>query len=154
MRGTGAGGAICLAELPAALPLRAAARAVGATPEVNGFQEGGAFCPGQGAHVGWAVAPCGGGLIAPAIRHADRLELDAPMAALREGLAGIAPKADLATLREDDDLREALDLDSMDFRNLVSGLHERTRQPIPEADYPRLFTLAGILACFAETPGG
>lgn len=74
---------------------------------------------------------------------------DETMAILAEVLAGIAPEADLATLRGEDELREALDLDSMDFQNLVIGLHERTGLPIPEEDYPKLFTLAGIIAYFA-----
>lgn len=63
-----------------------------------------------------------------------------------EVLAGIAPEADLATVRDHEDLREALDLDSMDFLNFVIGLHQRSGHPIPEADYPRLFTLAGIVS--------
>ena len=73
--------------LPAALLLRAAARAIAATPEVNGFWENGAFRPGDGVHLGWAVALRGGGLVAPAIRHADRLDHDALMAALRDLVA-------------------------------------------------------------------
>lgn len=67
-------------------------------------------------------------------------------------LAAIAPEADLSTVVGDADLREALDLDSIDFLNLVTGLHERTGRPIPEADYPRLFTLDGIAAYLAEEP--
>lgn len=35
---------------------------------------------------------------------------------------GFAPDADLSTVRDDEDLREALDLDSMDFMNFVIGL--------------------------------
>ncbi len=61
-------------------------------------------------------------------------------------LAGIAPEADLASVGDDEDLREALDLDSMDFQNFVIGLHRASGHPIPEADYPRLFTLSGVLA--------
>jgi acyl carrier protein len=57
----------------------------------------------------------------------------------------IAPEADLATVNEDDDLRLAFDLDSMDFLNLIVGLHERTGIDIPEADYPQLFTLRGAI---------
>jgi len=59
-------------------------------------------------------------------------------------LAGIAPEADLATVGDDEDLRAALDLDSMDFMNFVIGLHQRTGLDIPEADVPRLFTLRGL----------
>ncbi|HEY0822826.1 MAG TPA: acyl carrier protein [Ramlibacter sp.] len=66
-----------------------------------------------------------------------------------EVLAGIAPEADLATVREDEDLREALDLDSMDFMNFVIGLSERSGMNIPEADTPRLRTLRGLVAYLA-----
>ena len=64
-------------------------------------------------------------------------------------LAGIAPEADLDSVREDEDLRAALDLDSMDFMNFVIGLSERTGRAIPEADTPRLHTLRGLVAYLA-----
>lgn len=64
----------------------------------------------------------------------------------REVLAGIAPEADLSTVSDNEDLREALDLDSMDFLNFVIGLHERTGRPIPEADYPKLYTLRAMVS--------
>lgn len=70
--------------LPAAILLRAAALAVAATPELNGWWEDGRFRATDGVHVGWAVALRGGGLIAPAIRDTDRLALDPLMAALRD----------------------------------------------------------------------
>jgi acyl carrier protein len=60
-------------------------------------------------------------------------------------LGGIAPEADLATIADTRDLREALDLDSMDFLNFVIGLGERTGRKIPDADTPRLFTLRGLI---------
>lgn len=74
-------------------------------------------------------------------------------ALLFEALAEIAPEAAPDTLRGEEDLREALDLDSMDFLNLVSALHRRTGRDIPEADYPKLFTLDGILTYFADRSG-
>lgn len=67
-------------------------------------------------------------------------------ALIAEVLAGIAPEADLGAVADDADLREALDLDSMDFLNLIIGLHERLGIDIPEADYPKLFTLHGMVA--------
>jgi pyruvate dehydrogenase E2 component (dihydrolipoamide acetyltransferase) len=70
--------------LPAAILLRASALAIAATPELNGWWEAGRFRAADGVHVGWAVALRGGGLIAPAIRDADRLPLDLLMAALRD----------------------------------------------------------------------
>lgn len=60
-------------------------------------------------------------------------------------LAGIAPEADLAAIGDHEDLREALDLDSMDFLNFVIALGERTGRRIPEADTRRLFTMQGLL---------
>ena len=63
-----------------------------------------------------------------------------------EVLAGIAPEADLASVGDDEDLREALDLDSMDFLNFVIALGQRTGRKIPEADTRRLFTMNGLLA--------
>ena len=65
-------------------------------------------------------------------------------------LAGIAPEADLATVGDDEDLRAALDLDSMDFMNFVIGLHQRTGVEIPEADVPKLFTLRGLTGYLAR----
>ena len=61
-------------------------------------------------------------------------------------LRGIAPETDPESLADDEDMREALDLDSMDFMNFVVALHERTGLDIPEADYPKLRTLAGATA--------
>ncbi|MBW8314166.1 MAG: acyl carrier protein [Hydrogenophaga sp.] len=61
-------------------------------------------------------------------------------------LAGIAPEADLSTVGDHEDLREALDLDSMDFLNFIIGLSQGSGVPIPESDYPRLFTLQGLVA--------
>ncbi len=61
-------------------------------------------------------------------------------------LSGIAPEADLAALPGKAQLRDELDLDSMDFLNFIAALHERARIDIPEAEYSRLFTLDGAVA--------
>jgi acyl carrier protein len=61
-------------------------------------------------------------------------------------LAGIAPEADLVAVSDAQDLREVLDLDSMDFLNFVIALGQRSGVKIPEADAPRLTTLGGIVA--------
>jgi acyl carrier protein len=70
-------------------------------------------------------------------------ELEAHVVAV---LADIAPEADLAVVDRDAPLREALDLDSMDFLRLLQGLHARTGVDVPEAEYGRVRTLAGLLA--------
>jgi acyl carrier protein len=61
-------------------------------------------------------------------------------------LREIAPETDPEGLAGGEDLREALDLDSMDFMNFMVALHERTGIDIPEADYPQLRTLSGAIA--------
>lgn len=63
-----------------------------------------------------------------------------------EALAGIAPEADLSALGDDEDLRDALDLDSMDFLNFVIAVAQRSGLDIPEADTPRLRTMRGLVA--------
>lgn len=65
-------------------------------------------------------------------------------------LAGIAPEADLASVGDAEDLREVLDLDSMDFLNFVIGLAEKTGLKIPEADTRQLRTMNGLLAYLAR----
>lgn len=70
--------------LPAVLLLKATARALAAQPQLNGFLVDGAFRPGTGIHVGWAIALRGGGLVAPALHDADRRTLPELMAALRD----------------------------------------------------------------------
>ncbi len=70
--------------LPAAFFLRAIALAMAKTRELNGFWEDGRFRAGDGTHIGWAISLRGGGLVAPAIRDADRRSLDELMAAMRD----------------------------------------------------------------------
>ena len=65
---------------------------------------------------------------------------------LEEELANIAPEADFATLDPSADVREALDIDSMDFLNFVIAVHRRLGVDIPELDYPKLVTLDGAIA--------
>jgi acyl carrier protein len=72
---------------------------------------------------------------------------------IREILGDIASEADLATLTADEDLREALDLDSMDFMNLIVALHERTVIDTSEADYAKLRTLGGATPISGRTSG-
>lgn len=69
--------------LPAALLLKATARAARSVPTVNGHWDDG-FHPVSSIHLGVAVALRGGGLIAPAIHDVDTLPLDELMAALRD----------------------------------------------------------------------
>lgn len=65
---------------------------------------------------------------------------------VEEEINNIAPEVDLGTVDPAADLREAIDIDSMDFLNLVTALHKRTGVDIPEVDYPKLITLSGMVA--------
>ena len=58
-------------------------------------------------------------------------------------LGDIAPEAELDQVDPAVDLREQLDLDSMDLLNLMIGIHEATGIDIPEADYPQMASLNG-----------
>jgi pyruvate dehydrogenase E2 component (dihydrolipoamide acetyltransferase) len=62
--------------LYSALLIRAAALAAREVPEMNGFWIDGTFKPGEGIHVGVAISLRQGGLVNPAIHHADKKSLD------------------------------------------------------------------------------
>jgi acyl carrier protein len=70
--------------------------------------------------------------------------------AMFDAISVVAPEADPETLSPDDDLREALDIDSMDFIRYVTKLHQTLGLDVPEADYPKLYTLARGEAYLAE----
>ncbi len=61
-------------------------------------------------------------------------------------IADVAPNADPTALKGDEDMRVALDLDSMDFLNILAGLHERGGIDVPDKDTSKLFTLDGAIA--------
>ena len=56
-------------------------------------------------------------------------------------IADIAPDEDLSNIKGDVRLREQLDLDSMDFLDIVMELRKRYNVEVPEADYQQLATL-------------
>jgi acyl carrier protein len=58
--------------------------------------------------------------------------------AILDILSGIAPDDDLTTLKDDVPFREQLELDSMDFLDIVMELRKRYRIQIPEDDYLEL----------------
>lgn len=68
----------------AVLLIKAVALAVREVPEMNGFWRDGRFEPGSGVHPGIAISLRGGGLVAPALRDADRKPLGQLMQELRD----------------------------------------------------------------------
>lgn len=60
-------------------------------------------------------------------------------------LKKVAPECDPAEVDRDENLREALDIDSYSFLQLLVGLSDSTGVNIAEADYEKVFTLGGML---------
>ena len=75
--------------------LKAVALALKKFPDLNGWYRDGAFVPGAGIHLGVAISLRQGGLIAPAIRDVDTLDLDT----LMRRLADLVARARALTLK-------------------------------------------------------
>ena len=70
-------------------------------------------------------------------------------AVLREELGNIAPEIDMKSVDPCADLRDVLDIDSMDFLNFMTAIHKRLGIAISEIDYPQLRTLGGAVSYLA-----
>jgi acyl carrier protein len=72
---------------------------------------------------------------------------------LREVVIGalteVAPEIDPGAIDPDTDLTEQVDIDSMDFLNVIVAINEQTGIEIPERDYPKLSTLSNAVAYLA-----
>ena len=71
-------------------------------------------------------------------------------AAIVAELCRIAPEVEADELLGDRALRDQVDLDSMDWLNVIVGLHQRFGVDIPEADYAGLVSLDAIVAYLAR----
>jgi acyl carrier protein len=60
-------------------------------------------------------------------------------------LSDIAPDEDLSNLDDTKPFREQLELDSMDFLDIVMELRKRHRIQIPEEDYGALASMASTV---------
>ena len=56
-------------------------------------------------------------------------------------IALVAPDADLSNVEADVALRDQLDMDSMDFLDIVMELRKRYKVEVPKEEYPQLATL-------------
>lgn len=70
--------------------------------------------------------------------------------AVLETIATIAPEADVQQIRGDQPLRRQVDLDSMDWLNVIAGLQQRLSVAIADADAGRLATIDSIVAYLAS----
>jgi pyruvate dehydrogenase E2 component (dihydrolipoamide acetyltransferase) len=73
--------------LPVALLIKAVGLALREVPELNGYWIDGAFREGTGVHVGCAISLRGGGLVAPGLHDADRMDLGTLMRQLSDLVA-------------------------------------------------------------------
>jgi acyl carrier protein len=65
--------------------------------------------------------------------------------AILDILRDIAPDENLDDLKEDVPFREQLELDSMDFLDIVMELRKRYRIQIPETEYTELASMASTV---------
>ena len=63
-----------------------------------------------------------------------------------EIIKSIAPELEEGELRADRPLRDQIDLDSMDWLNVLVAVNEKLHVDIPEADYGKLVTLDNLVA--------
>ena len=60
-------------------------------------------------------------------------------------LKDIAPDEDVSSIEDDAVLREQIDLDSMDFLDIVMELRKRFDIEVPESDYQELASMASCI---------
>jgi acyl carrier protein len=69
---------------------------------------------------------------------------------IREEVLGIlhdiAPDEDLSLLDDEVNFRDQMELDSMDFLDIVMELRKRHRIQVPEEDYPHLVSMNSTVA--------
>lgn len=71
-------------------------------------------------------------------------------AAVLDILKTLAPEIDPGRLIADKPLRTQIDLDSMDWLNVLETIHEKLGVNIPEIDYGKVVTLDGIITYLAS----
>lgn len=74
--------------------------------------------------------------------------------AFLDALVHVAPDAEPESLDLDEPLRDQMDLDSMDFLNLVIRLNEVFGVEVPERDYPRFESVVSAVAYLQSVLNG
>jgi acyl carrier protein len=69
--------------------------------------------------------------------------MDLP-AVIRGAIAKVAPEVEASTIPDDVEFREEAELDSMDFLNVLGAVADATGVEVPEADYPKVLTIAAF----------
>lgn len=65
-------------------------------------------------------------------------------------IKALAPETDTGNIVPDLPLRKQIDLDSMDWLNVLEAIRERIGVDVPETDYGKLGTLDNIVAYLAS----
>ncbi len=117
--------------LSAALLLKAVARALQRTPELNGFYEAGQTRPSAAVHAGVAISLRGGGLVAPALHDVN----SKPLAQLMRELADLVKRARAGSLRSSE---------MSDPTITVTNLGEHSVQSVLGVIYPPQVALVGL----------
>ncbi len=73
------------------------------------------------------------------------MNADEIRAAVIDIISEIAPDEDLASLQDDEPLRDQIGLDSMDFLDIVMELRKQHKVEVPEADYPELVSMTSTV---------
>ena len=111
--------------------LKAVALALRKFPDLNGWHRDGAFVPGPGIHLGVAISLRQGGLIAPAIRDVDTLDLDT----LMQRLTDLVARARALTLKSSE---------MSDATITVTNLGEAGVEVVHGVIYPPQVALVGF----------
>jgi acyl carrier protein len=69
---------------------------------------------------------------------------------VHELLHAIAPEVPLDEVDPDALLLDEIEMDSMDFLNFVTAIHERTGVAVPERDYPQLASVNGCVGYLSD----
>jgi acyl carrier protein len=71
-----------------------------------------------------------------------------------QALASVAPEVSGQVIDPDTPLRDQVDLDSMDFLNVMIALHGSLGVDVPETDYSQFTTLRGAVDYLVDRIGG
>jgi pyruvate dehydrogenase E2 component (dihydrolipoamide acetyltransferase) len=113
------------------LLLKAVALALRETPELNAVWNAGKAVPNADVHVGMAISLRGGGLVAPALHHADRRSLDELMKSFRD----LVQRARAGSMRSSE---------LSDATITVTSLGERGVEAVFGVIYPPQVALVGF----------
>jgi len=64
---------------------------------------------------------------------------------VQQALSNVAPEVDVNAIDPAKDMRDQIDIDSVDFLNFVIGLHKELGVEIPDSDVSKLVTLNGCV---------